>query len=322
MVDSKVSYAVDPSVSYTEIREDDFAMSKREAPFLATYYWQNRLERLMPKCMNARSIQAFQDDFEVRDDDVWVVTFAKAGTTFILEIVDGIMHMGDIEAVKNKPMQDKINLIELGPAPGLPHATYKKLAKWPSPRQIQTHLYPDMLPKQLFKKKPKIIFLSRNPKDCAVSLFQWHQTVKFLEPTEWDYFLPKFMEGQVVYGSWFEHTAAWFKYRDEPNFLHLKYEDLKRDRGKATKQIIKHLGMNLTEQQIQNVVDHTDFKNMKEYMKSVENRDAFLRQDRHWQRKGKSGDWRVNFTVAENEAFDAVYQKEMVEKYGIDYDFY
>ncbi|XP_077994765.1 sulfotransferase 1A1-like [Glandiceps talaboti] len=289
-----------------------------EPPFSKTYYYQGRKDRLMPTCMNGDSIDALKD-FEVRDDDVFVITWAKAGTTFILEIVDAILHRGDVDTVKHKKMEDKINLIELGPAPGIEVGTYKKVSTWPSPRQIQTHLFPDMMPPQVFTKKPKMIWVSRNPRDCAVSLLNWHGTVKFLDPCEWDHFVDRFMDdGQVVYGNWYEHTAEWEKYKCQDNFLHLKFEDIKKDRAGTTDLVAKFLGVKLTPEQRQKVIDHTDFKNMKEMMKTIEQRDVFLREERHWQRKGVVGDWKAWFTVAQNEAFEE-YEQKNCKKFGVDF---
>uniref|UniRef100_T1HI69 Sulfotransfer_1 domain-containing protein n=1 Tax=Rhodnius prolixus TaxID=13249 RepID=T1HI69_RHOPR len=38
-----------------------------------------------------------------------------------------------------------------------------------SPRYIKSHLPPQLLPKQLWTVKPKIIYIYRNPKDVAMS---------------------------------------------------------------------------------------------------------------------------------------------------------
>ncbi|XP_002733634.1 sulfotransferase 1C2-like [Saccoglossus kowalevskii] len=288
-----------------------------QAPFEKTYYVDGRKERLMVSAMHPDSIKALKD-FEVRDDDVYIVTYPKAGTTFILEIVDAIMHRGDIDAIKGKKMEDKLNLLELGPAPGIDVATYKKVTTWKSPRQLQTHLPRDLMPPQLFTKKPRIIFVTRNPRDCCLSLHQWHATVKFLEPCEWDYYFDRYIEGQTIYGCWFEHLATWMQLSGQDNFLHLKYEDMKEDRQGASEKVAKFLGYDLTPEEMKKVVDHTDFNNMKEYMKTVTQRDVFLRENRHWQRKGTVGGWKGQFTVAQNEKFEEWEQRKCKE-YGIDF---
>ena len=39
------------------------------------------------------------------------------------------------------------------------------------PRLLKTHLCYDMLPKQVRDKKPKVIYVTRNPRDAVVSLY-------------------------------------------------------------------------------------------------------------------------------------------------------
>lgn len=34
----------------------------------------------------------------------------------------------------------------------------------------------------------------------------------------------------VFYGSWFDHVLSWWKHKDDPNILFLKYEEIKKVR--------------------------------------------------------------------------------------------
>ena len=43
----------------------------------------------------------------------------------------------------------------------------------PSPRIIKTHLPHKVLPKQLWEKAAKVIYIARNPKDLAVSYYNF-----------------------------------------------------------------------------------------------------------------------------------------------------
>lgn len=49
----------------------------------------------------------------------------------------------------------------------------KELDAVPSPRILQTHMLPQLLPRDAFKKGRKIVLVFRNPKDAAVSLFHF-----------------------------------------------------------------------------------------------------------------------------------------------------
>lgn len=53
----------------------------------------------------------------------------------------------------------------------LDFAPLKEFRDLPSPRILNTHLPPHVLPKEVQKKKTKLVFIYRNPKDVAISLF-------------------------------------------------------------------------------------------------------------------------------------------------------
>ena len=67
----------------------------------------------------------------------------------------------------------------------------------PSPRLLKSHLPYHLLPPDIIKKKAKIIYVARNPKDMAVSFYYFHQWQPALPTyTEWDVFFEDFMAGK------------------------------------------------------------------------------------------------------------------------------
>ena len=60
------------------------------------------------------------------------------------------------------------------------YRTPETLAELPSPRILNGHQLPVLLPEQLFTKKIKIIHVYRNPKDVAVSLFHFSKKMPML----------------------------------------------------------------------------------------------------------------------------------------------
>ena len=55
--------------------------------------------------------------------------------------------------------------------------TPEELAMFPSPRIVQSHLLPHLLPDNAFKRKVILVF--RNPKDTAVSLYHFLHKERF-----------------------------------------------------------------------------------------------------------------------------------------------
>lgn len=65
---------------------------------------------------------------------------------------------------------------------GMIEQTYQSvLDALPSPRVLNTHVHHEKLPAEVFTKSPKMFYLTRNPKDIAVSLYHHHKKL-------WDYY--------------------------------------------------------------------------------------------------------------------------------------
>nr|AJD25308.1 sulfotransferase-like protein [Plectreurys tristis] len=93
------------------------------------------------------------EKFECREDDIFVVTFPKTGTTWLQEIVYCIMNDLDFSSAAVKSIEDRFPYLEFV-FPGL--ATINKM---PSPRFIKTHLPYSLLPADVHQKKPKFLMV-------------------------------------------------------------------------------------------------------------------------------------------------------------------
>ncbi|XP_070537462.1 sulfotransferase 1A2-like [Ptychodera flava] len=300
--------------------------SDMHTPWKMVYFLEPGL--VMPVIVDAHSLRTAVKDFEVRDDDVFLVTYPKAGTSWVCEIVDAIINVDNLEVLKTRALIEKTPLLEFGPSnhpdllaegiEGLPSVIETIHKPAPSPRRIPTHLFPKYCPTQLFTKKPKTIFLDRNPKDLLASLFAWHHSLRFLPLVEWNSFFEAHMKGHLTYGSYTEFTRAWYDYKDEPWFYWTRYEDLKKDPRGSVKKIAEFLGKDLTDKQLNDVLRVTSFEYMKKAGETIRGRDFILRPHGEWQRKGKVGGWKNIFTVAQNEAFNRDYDERM-KKLGIEH---
>ncbi|XP_077999418.1 sulfotransferase 1A3-like [Glandiceps talaboti] len=294
------------------------ADAEKKPPYKKTYYIRPGL--LMPCIMNKQKILERLPKFEVRPDDVFLLTYPKAGTNWVCHILNAIIHADNIETVDLMPQCERIPMLELGPsdhpelaAEGITdvHDLAAAHDRARSPRFIPSHLLPEYVPPQLFSKQAKAIHVERNPKDCGVSLLGWHNSCRFLEPTDWDTIFEHYLEGNTVYGSYWEYMIKWYKYKNEPWMLWLRFEDMKKNPRESIAQIAKHIGKDLTDKQLDDIVSYTDFKPMKQRSKTEVGRNFYLRPEGEWQRRGVAGDWRNWFTLAQNERFDKVYAEKM-----------
>ncbi|XP_077989068.1 sulfotransferase 1A1-like [Glandiceps talaboti] len=260
-------------------------------------------------------------EMEVRDDDIWVVTYPKAGTTWGQEITSVIMEDGDLEKVKSKSLLARVPYIELGPL-GQQPATYKMVDQMPSPRLIRTHLPYHLMPKQWFEKKPKTLYVARNPKDTAVSGWHFTKINHFFKTYEtFSDFFPKYLEGDVIYGSWFDHNLKWWEHRHDSNVMFVKFEDMKKDLKGQMIRIGDFYGHPIAADKIDACVEHCTFDKMKNNPMSNYSKAHFINHKKGtFHRKGEVGDWKNHFSVAQNELFDAVYF-EKTQGTGLTFDF-
>ncbi|XP_038058380.1 sulfotransferase 1A1-like [Patiria miniata] len=285
--------------------------------------------------------------YDVWEDDVWVTTYPKSGSHWVMEIVNLILADGNEQTIdrsqQSVPAEFDFTEANLGSGPGprpKPVPQYKEMLTWKAPRVIMTHVTEELMPAQIYQGKGKVIFVIRNPKDAIVS--KWHfSRAKGFGPRyeDWDTFLQEYLSGAGTYGTWFSYVSGfWKKHRHDKNFLFLMYEDMKKDLKGAVVQIADFLGKPLSEDTLNRVVDFSSVKSMKQRFhvntapaakSGVPNADArapppgpsetLVPAARASEkigapatmRKGIVGDWKSMFTVAQNEAFDEVFRKEM-----------
>lgn len=249
----------------------------------------------------AQWFQEADNNFEARADDIYIASFPKSGHHWSFEFVNMILN-GSAQSVNKSKL---LNFFEM--------RTIKEIEEMSSPRILLTHLHYDTMPKDVFTKKCKVLYLMRNPKDTAVSHFNHVSGItEYNYDGDWNSFFSAFLKGEVDYGPWTEHVREWYENcKDNPNVLFLKYEDLKQDLFSNVKKVGEFLGKSYDDQFYQDIAKACTFDVMKKNAKLKELPGIWKTDKGSFFRKGQIGDWKNYFTVAQNEEFDRVYKEKM-----------
>ncbi|KAI7796962.1 sulfotransferase 1 family member D1-like [Triplophysa rosa] len=246
--------------------------------------------------------------------DLLIATYPKAGTTWVQEIVDLLLNNGDAEACKRAPIINRNPFLDSCLSPPLPSGL-DLLKEMKPPRVIKTHMPIQLVPKGFWDNKCKVIYVARNAKDNVVSYFYFDQmNLTHPEPGSWDGYIQKFMKGQLSWGSWYDHVKGYWRERKERNILYLLYEDMKENPGREIKKIRRYLGVSVSDDVIERIVQLTSFKTMKDNPManySFIPKLVFDQSVSLFMRKGEVGDWVNHFTPAQSQMFDEDYAKQM-----------
>ncbi|GAB6024011.1 hypothetical protein CHUAL_008737 [Chamberlinius hualienensis] len=267
-------------------------------------------------------IQPFYDGrtLKARDTDVLVVSYPKTGTTWTQEITYLIAHNANFKMATSAPTEIRFPFMEI-PVGGI-----KAIEVAEDPRLIKTHLPYDLLPLSFIENTTKIIYITRNPKDTIVSWYHFMKMVGFCGYNgTFEKFVDLFCHDRLVYSSFSRNVLSYWNRRHQKNILFLFYEELQKDLKSNVIKIMKFLGKDLTDDQINRIVEHALFDNMKKNpmanyshgraaTKLPDGQTDFLR-------KGKTGDWKNYFNDETNKKADDYVEKHFKES-GIAFDYF
>ncbi|XP_056001527.1 sulfotransferase 1B1-like [Ostrea edulis] len=238
-------------------------------------------------------------DMIFRDSDVCVISYPKSGTHWCYEVVC-MLRNNSSEYHDTMPP-----LIELFPVEKLQQV---------SDGVYVSHLTPQHMPNNFMARKCKLINIYRNPKDLAVSYFNFVKKTKpgeLMKDMEFDVFFDMYWRGQLCRCPWTKYVKAWTNFEEEnPShpILNLCYEDMKKDLKAHVKKIADFLKLETSDELISEIANACEFKAMSDYknrnIPAVLSIVTDVKDEHVFYRKGEAGEWKNWLKVAQSEAVD------------------
>lgn len=263
------------------------------------------------------------NDFKFRDDDIIIATYAKAGTTWMQQIVSQLIFNGEeeLEVAEMSPWLDlrvPAKEVKLPAVEAQPHRRF-----------VKTHLPVDAL---VYSPRAKYIYIARDGRDVVWSMYNHHATAnehwyhalndtpgRVGPPIEkpvasvHQYFLDWMEKDGHPFWPFWENVRSWWAIRHLPNLLMVHFEDLKRDLPGQMLRIAEFLEVPIDEARWPAIVEHCGFDYMKAHAeKSVPTGGAFWDGGASsFLHKGTNGRWRDVLTAKDNADYLKRAKKEL-----------
>ena len=190
--------------------------------------------------------------------DVFVATFMKSGTNWMMQIALQIAHRGEADF-------DHIHdLVPWPEAPSPGPIALDDPASWQGAptglRVIKTHGDAGSVPAH---PDARYLVVLRDPGEVIVSAYHFALPLMGLRgavsPDEW----LRLVSPETGRNHWLEHTVSWWALRDAPNVEIFFYKDMKKDPGAAVDRVAALMGVSLTPSERAAVLERSSLSHMR-----------------------------------------------------------
>lgn len=242
------------------------------------------------------AVKAVKNMFEILPDDVFLVSYPKSGNTWVRHLIGNYIYDGKMDFVNGPEFMPDL------------HYNPEKINAIPfRPRFIKSHF-------PFRKEYPNVIYLVRDGRDVAVSLYYFLIKMKQLKPEVKfsDYLENYFFGGKSPFGHWNEHVFSWVKKNKGKNMLVIKYEDMLNEPKVMLEKMVRFSGLTIDQDKLGVAVERASFKSMQQdEKKNAEHLKTLGHDSSHTKygiiREGKKGTWKEMFTEAEEKKFWDLY---------------
>jgi hypothetical protein len=191
--------------------------------------------------------------------DVFVCTYSKSGTYWMLQLVTQIAGRGRAEF---EHIHDIVPWPE-APIPGMANLrapTWRDAAT--KMRAIKTHAEAQFIP---YGSAAKYVVVIRDPKDALISSYYFSDSMApGLTSIGLRAWTDAFIEGEIPYGLWADHVASFWPWRTRENVIVVDYAEMKRDLAGVARRVAALMRVELSEAEIGAAVERSGFGHMKQ----------------------------------------------------------
>jgi aryl sulfotransferase len=262
------------------------------------------------------------NDFQFRDDDIIIATYAKSGTTWLQQITSQLIFSGE----EGLPVAEMSPWLDLRIPPK--EVKLPEVAKQTHRRFVKTHLPVDAL---VFSPNAKYIYIGRDGRDVVWSMYNHHANANSfwyealndapgrvgppIEPppdSTRQYFQDWLEKDGFPFWPFWENIKSWWEIRNLPNVMLIHFAMLKADMGGEIRRIASFLDIPIDETKWDAIVEHCSFDYMKaNATASVPLGGAFWDGGAEtFIHKGTNGRWRDVLSAKEAVAYE---QKALAE---------
>ncbi|XP_037715306.1 sulfotransferase 1E1-like [Drosophila subpulchrella] len=223
--------------------------------------WANR-KHLYKK--NSDHFLSLVHDMKLRDDDVWVVTRPKCGTTWMQELSWLLLNNFDFAGALAKDQELRSPYLEFGfSLLDDVQKSFGPVEELKSPRLIKSHLPLALLPSKLWEGQHKVIYVFRNPLDHWVSLYYHGVTFGFNYGKTLHQYFDEVIASDDFATEIIEHAHEFYQLRNEPWVFYTSFERMKKDLRGVINEVSSFLNKPVDEQQMEKLLKHLSFEEMK-----------------------------------------------------------
>jgi aryl sulfotransferase len=263
------------------------------------------------------------NDFQFRDNDIIIATYAKSGTTWMQQIVSQLLFNGteDLDVSEMSPWLDLRVPLKEEKLAAVEAQTHRRFLK--------THLPVDAL---VFSPQAKYLYIGRDGRDMVWSLYNHHANANGVwydllnntpgrvgPPIEKpsasvrQYFHDWLEQDGYPFWSLWENVQSWWKIRHLPNVLLLHFSDLKQDMPGQIRRIAEFLEISIDQSKWETILEHCSFNYMKQHASKITPLGGSV-----WEggaetfiHKGTNGRWRDTLTTEKSQQYEQIAREKL-----------